>query len=1215
MPKPFVFVKLEKQPEWLEGGVLRDYQVEGLNWMTYCYCNGTNGILADEMGLGKTVQTISFLERLVEDYSVFGPFLVVVPLSTLPNWAKEFKKWAPRMNVVVYCGNTESRRVIQQHEFHGQSNKLKFNVLLTTYEIVMKDKSVLGALHWKHLVVDEAHRLKNAESLLYRVLMEFRSSARMLITGTPLQNSLRELWALLHFLMPEKFPGCEAFEAEYADLQRHECIKRLHGELRPYILRRLKRDVEKSLPQKREQILRVAATPLQRKYYRWVIARNFRELNRGVKGEGKTTLLNVVGELKKVCNHPYLFPSAEQVALALLPQDAVLEGLVCSSGKMQLLDKLLERLKETGHRVLIFSQMVRMLDILSDYLRLKAWPFQRLDGSTSREMRQKAMDHFNAEGSTDFVFLLSTRAGGLGINLATADTVVIFDSDWNPQNDLQAEARCHRIGQDKTVNIYRLLISKSVEENILRSAKRKMVLDQLVIQSMDTTAAGILNKAATTTEKALTPITSNDTTAEDNPNNSNNNNNNDDGNGGSVAATAGWIGTGTAASGSEYTKEELDAIIKFGAEDIFKDDDNESQQQQQQNSGEIDIDKILERAEVVNSSGSTETPAEELLNTFKVTSFGDAAASAEDDFWSKLITPEVQAEADEINKLGDRRRAEEKAAAEAAKAKAKAERSDHALTAAAAAAATAANGGGDDGSNTARKKKVKRGAIEDKEVKALYRGLRMYGSPDRMDEIVDTSKSLLGARKKETLVSAAKDIINAAEAFVKEEKEKEEEEEEGSGSGDEVKRGKTLIHKGVEFDPVEFLGRIATIEFLGAVVGEYEGNPLAFRVTSPLKPPAWGKVAWSSKDDSMLLLGVHRHGYGNWSKIIADPDLGLGKLADTSVGNSHLSRRVEALIKALRADAASSSPKKVAKEKGGGSNNSSKNRSRSRTSKRKAPAKKKQRSSTKTKTKNREEEEDDDDDNNNDYDDYDDDEKEEDDDENSNEDDNQSDDDDDDDYASRSKSRRRQSSSSGKKSTPPPTKKAKRGDPKKEDSSNSNTNNNNNNNSSSSSHQKGEKVSYKNGDKESRRKMIACFVPEEWDLFWRKNIPPADSELAARAQKTYASHKAECDKALKPVVVEMNKIRYFRVNVEANIEFAISKTVKYLRIIGAHIDKLDRDENFVEALWHSVAINTYRDPLFVKTLYEKLKSGALTPPTHMLKAITVEIKEKLPPPS
>lgn len=287
-------------------------------------------------------------------------------------------------------------------------------------------------------------------------------------------------------------------------------------------MRRVKKDVEKSLPAKVEQILRVEMTSIQRQYYKWILTKNFNALRRGNKGS-TTTFLNIVIELKKCCNHAILIKPPDLASL-----EDHLQTLLRGSGKLVLLDKLLIRLKETGHRVLIFSQMVRMLDILAEYLQLRHFPFQRLDGSIKGELRRQALDHFNAEGSPDFCFLLSTRAGGLGINLATADTVIIFDSDWNPQNDLQAQARAHRIGQKNQVNIYRLVTARSVEEEIVERAKQKMVLDHLVIQRMDTTGRTVLDKKGSSNT---------------NP----------------------------------FTKEDLSAILKFKAEELFKDEDDDEE--------------------------------------------------------------------------------------------------------------------------------------------------------------------------------------------------------------------------------------------------------------------------------------------------------------------------------------------------------------------------------------------------------------------------------------------------------------------------------------------------------------------------------------------------------------------------------------------------------------------------------------------------------------
>ena len=582
------FVPLKAQPDFIGGKekmVLRDYQLDGLNWLVQSWCKQHSVILADEMGLGKTIQTISFFNYLYHEHELYGPFLLVVPLSTLTAWQREFENWAPEMNVVVYLGDAVSRNMIRSYEWaHPGNSRLKFNALLTTYEILLRDKAFLSPIQWASLAVDEAHRLKNDESFLYKYLFEFQTNHRLLITGTPLQNSLRELWALLHFIMPDRFSSWEHFEAEHND-SYSKGFSKLHGQIQQYLLRRVKKDVEKSLPAKVEQILRVEMTTVQKQYYKWILTKNYKALSKGVKGS-LSGFTNIIMELKKCCNHATLIRPMEDN----LPNGSSLDQLqrlIRGSGKLLLLDKLLCRLKETGHRVLIFSQMVRMLDILGEYLSLRRFPYQRLDGSIRGEVRKQALEHFNAEGSADFCFLLSTRAGGLGINLATADTVIIFDSDWNPQNDLQAQARAHRIGQKNQVNIYRLVTKGSVEEDIIERAKRKMVLDHLVIQRMDTSGRTVLQAKSSENSRGGNSSSS-------------------------VAASAN--------STTPFNKEELSAILKFGAAELFKDSTG-GEEGGEEAEPQCDIDEILKRAETREEDDGPQTLGDELLSSFKVASF------------------------------------------------------------------------------------------------------------------------------------------------------------------------------------------------------------------------------------------------------------------------------------------------------------------------------------------------------------------------------------------------------------------------------------------------------------------------------------------------------------------------------------------------------------------------------------------------------------------
>ncbi|XP_074090260.1 chromodomain-helicase-DNA-binding protein 2 isoform X3 [Macrotis lagotis] len=859
------FVALKKQPAYIGGEnlELRDYQLEGLNWLAHSWCKSNSVILADEMGLGKTIQTISFLSYLFHQHQLYGPFLVVVPLSTLTSWQREFEIWAPEINVVVYIGDLMSRNTIREYEWiHSQTKRLKFNALITTYEILLKDKTVLGSINWAFLGVDEAHRLKNDDSLLYKTLIDFKSNHRLLITGTPLQNSLKELWSLLHFIMPEKFEFWEDFEDDHGK-GRENGYQSLHKVLEPFLLRRVKKDVEKSLPAKVEQILRVEMSVLQKQYYKWILTRNYKALSKGTRGS-TSGFLNIVMELKKCCNHCYLIKPPEENERE--NGQEILLSLIRSSGKLILLDKLLTRLRERGNRVLIFSQMVRMLDILAEYLTIKHYPFQRLDGSIKGEIRKQALDHFNADGSEDFCFLLSTRAGGLGINLASADTVVIFDSDWNPQNDLQAQARAHRIGQKKQVNIYRLVTKGTVEEEIIERAKKKMVLDHLVIQRMDTTGRTVLD------------------------NNSGRSNSN------------------------PFNKEELTAILKFGAEDLFKELEGEESEPQ-----EMDIDEILRLAETRENEVST-SATDELLSQFKVANFAtmeDEETEMEERShkdWDEIIPEdqrkkveeeERQKELEEIYMLPRIRSSAKKAQANDSdsdiESKRRAQRS------------SGSESETDDSDDDKRPKRrgrprsVRKDLVEgftDAEIRRFIKAYKKFGLPlERLEciardaELVD--KSVADLKRLGELIHNS--CVSAMQEY---EEQLKENASEGKGPG--KRRGPTIKISGVQVNVKSIIQHEEEFEMLHKSIPVDPEEKKKYCLTCRVKA-AHFDVDWGVEDDSRLLLGIYEHGYGNWELIKTDPELKLtDKIlpveTDKKPQGKQLQTRADYLLKLLKKD-------------------------------------------------------------------------------------------------------------------------------------------------------------------------------------------------------------------------------------------------------------------------------------------------------------------------
>ncbi|KAL9319263.1 hypothetical protein ACSQ67_015780 [Phaseolus vulgaris] len=691
---------------------LREYQHIGLDWLVTMYEKRLNGILADEMGLGKTIMTISLLAHLACEKGIWGPHLIVVPTSVMLNWETEFLKWCPAFKILTYFGSAKERKLKRQ----GWLKPNSFHVCITTYRLVIQDSKVFKRKKWKYLILDEAHLIKNWKSQRWQTLLNFNSKRRILLTGTPLQNDLMELWSLMHFLMPHVFQSHQEFKdwfsnpisgmVEGEEKINKEVVDRLHNVLRPFLLRRLKRDVEKQLPMKHEHVIYCRLSKRQRNLYEDFIASS--ETQATLASANFFGMISIIMQLRKVCNHPDLFEGrpivssfdicgidiqlSSSVCTMLLPSpfsvvdlrglgllftdldysmaawesdevqaietpatsimertdidelevirplkyqnklqgtnifediqkkiweerlnqakeraaaiawwnslrckkrpmysttlrdlvtlrhpvydihqvkanpasymystklaDIVLSPIEqfqkitdvvesfmfaipaarapspvcwCSTsetnvflqpsykqqcsevllpllspirlaivrrqvyfpdrrliqfdcGKLQELANLLRKLKSEGHRALIFTQMTKMLDILEAFINLYGYTYMRLDGSTQPEERQTLMQRFNTNPKY-FLFILSTRSGGVGINLVGADTVIFYDSDWNPAMDQQAQDRCHRIGQTREVHIYRLISDSTIEENILKKANQKRALDNLVIQS------------------------------------------------------------------------------------------------------------------------------------------------------------------------------------------------------------------------------------------------------------------------------------------------------------------------------------------------------------------------------------------------------------------------------------------------------------------------------------------------------------------------------------------------------------------------------------------------------------------------------------------------------------------------------------------------------------------------------------------------------------
>ncbi|KAK4508468.1 hypothetical protein PRZ48_002207 [Zasmidium cellare] len=819
--KPF-----RTQPDYIKGGQLREFQIHGLNFLAHHWCKGNNVILADEMGLGKTVQTVSFMNWLRNERRQQGPFIVVVPLSTMPAWADTFNNWTPDINYVVYNGNEASRKIIREYELlvDGNPKKVKFNVLLTTYEYILADSTFLSQLKWQFMAVDEAHRLKNRESQLYAKLMDFGAPSRLLITGTPMQNTLSELSALMDFLMPGKI-----HVEENIDLTSEHASKKLEeltSAISPYMIRRTKQKVENDLPPKTEKIIRVELSDVQLDYYKNILTRNYAALNAGSKAQ-KTSLLNIMMELKKASNHPFMFPNAEDRILGDYPtREEQLKAIITSSGKMMLIDQLLTKMKKDGHRVLIFSQMVKMLDILGDYLTLRGHQFQRLDGTIAAGPRRMAIDHFNAPESQDFCFLLSTRAGGLGINLMTADTVILFDSDWNPQADLQAMARAHRIGQKNPVTIYRLVSKDTVEEEVLERARNKLMLEFITIQR------GVTDKDAR-----------------------------------ELGDRMARVGANTVDPGHS-SSDDISRILKKRGQRMFEQSGNQRKLE------ELDIDAVLENAEehkTEQPEGMTTDGGEEFLRSFEYT---DVKIDLEwDDIIPKHELEKIKEEErkkkeqeyldDLIEQNAPRKRKaanddgrEQRAAKKRARDMMPAEEIDS----------------GDDESDHGADPKRPLG---EKECRHLIRAYERFGAIEEKEEEIIKEARLTG-RDPQVVRDTLKEIIDTAIRLQKEHADHLAEIERTTNKAVTKKEKKAVLFdfRGVKrLNAQTLTERPEEMRMVRTVVNSIS-DWRNFRVPEASKPASY-TCDWGAKEDGMLCVGIARHGYGAWVPIRDDADLGL----------------------------------------------------------------------------------------------------------------------------------------------------------------------------------------------------------------------------------------------------------------------------------------------------------------------------------------------------
>ena len=858
------FEPIHGSPSFLENGELKDFQIKGLNFLAFNWVKDRNVVLADEMGLGKTVQTVSFINWLRHVRRQQGPFVVIVPLSTMPAWAETFDNWTPDLNYVVYNGSEKSRAVLREYELmvDGNPKRPRFNVLLTTYEYAMNDSPFLGQFKWQFMAIDEAHRLKNRDSQLYVKLSEWKCQAKLLITGTPIQNNLAELASLMDFLNPGEIEV--DVDMDLNSEAASQKLAELTDAIQPFMLRRTKSKVESDLPPKTEKIIRVELSDVQLEYYKNILTKNYAALNDGARGV-KQSLLNIMMELKKASNHPFMFPNAEAKILeGSYRREDILRAMITSSGKMMLLDQLLRKLKEDGHRVLIFCQMVGMLNILSEYMEYRGYKYQRLDGTIPSAARRLAIEHYNAPESTDFSFLLSTRAGGLGINLMTADTVVLFDSDWNPQADLQAMARAHRIGQTRPVSVYRLVSKDTIEEEVIERARNKLLLEFITIQR------GVTDKEASDMQNKMARVI-----------------------------------------GEPNSTEDISRILKRRGQKMFEQTDNQKKLEQ------LDIDSVLANAELHQTEESEQIQADGGEEFLKAFDFVDI--KVDDLSWDDIIPQEKLEEikADEKRKADERylkevieenrprkRGApieESKDSREERKAKRQAR------------AQVVVDDGEDDSSLDPKR------PLGEKEYRALSRAFLRFGDMADCEELI-LEDSRLHNRDRDTVRAALREMTDKAASLVNDNLAQIDALKQ-SGKNVTKKEQKAVLfdHHGVKrLNAWTIVDRPPDMRLVRKITGSL-ADFRTFRLPEATKLADYS-CPWGAREDGMLLVGIARHGFGAWTQIRDDTDLGLGdkffleehrverktqraqgeEKTTKSPGAVHLVRRADYLLSVLR---------------------------------------------------------------------------------------------------------------------------------------------------------------------------------------------------------------------------------------------------------------------------------------------------------------------------